>query len=69
MPSQVSHREYAEAVLNSVGIGGASLRARMSFQSGNFSRSALPTVSNLIDEARDDGKVYGNLLESPNFPH
>lgn len=65
MPSQISHREYAEAVLNSVGSGAFPESEEVT--SGDLPPSALPTALNLIDEARDDVKVSRPLLGSPNF--
>ena len=65
MPSQISHHEYAEAVLNSIESG--AFPESEEVISGNNSPSALPTVLNLIDEARDDVKVSRPLLEPPNF--
>lgn len=57
---------YAEVVLNSVGTGSSPESEEVI--SGDFLRTPLP-IANLIDEARDDVKVSGHLLESPNFLH
>lgn len=62
MPSQISHREYAEAVLNSVGSG--AFPESEEVISGVFPPSALP---NLIDEARDDVKVSRPCFGTPYF--
>ena len=55
MPSQISHREYADAVLNSVGNGAFPQSEKVI--SGVFPPTALTTILNLIDEARDNVKV------------
>lgn len=65
MPSQISHREDAESVSNSVRSG--AFPESEGVISGDLPPSALPTVLNLIDEARDDIKVSRPLLESFNY--
>lgn len=65
MPSQISHREFADAVLNSVGSG--AFPESEEVVSGVFPPSALPTVLNLIDEARDDVKVSRPCFGTPYF--
>lgn len=55
MPSQISHREYAQAVLDSVRSG--AFPESEEVISADLPSSAVPTVLKLIDEARNDVKV------------
>lgn len=55
MPSQISYREYAQAVLDSVRSG--AFPENEEVVSAELPPSAVPTVLKLIDEARNDVKV------------
>ena len=55
MPSQISHREYAQAVLDSVRSG--AFPENEEVISAELPPSAVPTVLKLIEEARNDVKV------------
>lgn len=59
MPSQISYREYAQAVLDSVRSG--AFPENEEVISAELPSSAVPTVLKLIDEARNDVKVCQQL--------
>lgn len=59
MPSQISYREYAQAVLDSVRSG--AFPENEEVISAELPPSAVPTVLKLIDEARNDVKVCHQL--------
>ena len=63
MPSQISDREYGQAILESVRSG--SYPETDAVVSADLPSSALPTVLKLIAQARDDVKVRQQIIRTP----
>lgn len=59
MPSQISDHQYGQAVVESVYNG--TYPESEEVISGTLPESALPTILNLIDQAREDVKVGQNI--------
>lgn len=55
MPSQISDRQYGQAVLNSVQSG--TYPESEEIVAAVVPSSALPTILKLVDQAREDVKV------------
>lgn len=55
MPSQISDRQYGQAVLNSVQSG--TYPESEAIVAAELPPSALPTILKLVDQAREDVKV------------